>query len=118
MTGVILIISAVCLIIAGQIPEYELKISNNYCNAYSSPIFKILITIAKYSSILPVFSYLYYAGYGEISWFFKLIIWAVSYIFIKIIGIWLFVAIFGLGRGGTGRSIILLIIGIITFIVA
>ena len=118
MTGVLLIISAECLIIAGQIPEYDQTGFDEYCFAYSSPIFKIMIIIAKYSSILPVFSYLYYAGYGELSWFFKMLIWVVFYLIIKIMGTWLFVIIFGLGRGGALRSIVLIIIGILTFIIA
>lgn len=116
MIGVLLILSAICLIIAGQIPSYDQTVNDDYCVAYSSPIFKTVIVIAKYSSILPVFSFLYYLGYGELSWLFKMLIWVVFYLLIKIIGTWLFVVIFGLGRGGAMRSIILLSIGFISLV--
>ncbi len=118
MTSVLLVISAVCLIIAGQIPKYDQTVNEGYCVAYSSSVFNLVLGLAKYSSILPVFTYLYYAGYGDLSWIFKMLIWIAFYVIIKIFGTWLFITVFGLGRGGAARSIILLILGIITFIIA
>lgn len=118
MTSILLIISAICLIISGQIPKFDQIVNDCYCIAYSSPVYKIIMTIAKYSSMFPVYICIYEMGYGEISWFLKMIIWAVLYLVVKIFGTPLFHTIFGFGRGGAITSIIVLILGIATFIIA
>lgn len=118
MAEILLIISAICFILPANISEYDQTVNSGYCVAYSSPVYKIIMTVAKFSSILPVFIGIYKMGYGEISWYLKMIIWAVFYYAVKIVGTWLFNLIFGFGRGGAMTSIIVLIVGIATFIIA
>lgn len=118
MNETLLILSAICFILPAHISEYDQMVNGGYCVAYSSPIYKFILTVAKYFSILPVFISIYEMGYGEFSWFLKMIIWAIFYLAVKIFGTWLFNIIFGLDRGGAMTSIIVLIVGIVTLIIA
>lgn len=118
MNETLLILSAACFILPAHISEYDQTVNGGYCAAYSSPVYKIILTVAKYFSILPVFISIYEMGYGEIAWYLKMIIWAVYYLAVKIFGTWLFNIIFGLGRGGAMTSIVVLIVGIILLIFA
>ena len=112
----LLILSAVCLILPAQISQYDQIINGGYSVIYSSNIYKIIMGIAKYSSILPTFIFIYEIGYGDLAWYFKMAIWLIFYLIIKTIGTWLFSLIFGFGKGGGITSIIVLIIGIISFV--
>ena len=118
MTTFLLIISAICLILPAQISQFDQIVNGGYSLIYSSSAYKLIMTIAKYLSIFPTFSFIYEIGYGDLAWYFKMLIWIIFYFIIKIFGTWLFNLIFGLGKGGGITSIIVLIIGIITFIVA
>ena len=52
------------------------------------------------------------------AWYFKIIIWALFYLIVKIFGTWLFDLIFGVGKGGAKTSATVLIVGIVTFVIA
>ena len=118
MNEFLLILSAICFILPAQIIDYNQKVNGGFSLAYSSPIYKYIVTGAKYFSLLPVFIAIYVAGYGEMAWYFKIIIWTLFYLIVKIFGTWLFDLIFGVGKGGANTSTIVLIIGIVTFIIA
>lgn len=118
MNEILFSLSAVCLILPAQISQYDQIVNGGYCMAYSSPAYKIIVTAAKYLSILPVFMCIYEMGYGEISWFLKMIIWAVFYVIVKIFGTWLFNVIFGFGRGGAMTSLVVFVVGIVMLIIA
>lgn len=118
MNEFLLILSAICFILPAQIAEYNQKVNGGFSLAYSSPIYKYIVTGAKYFSILPVFIAIYAAGYGEMAWYFKIIIWALFYLIVKIFGTWLFDLIFGIGKGGAKTSTTVLIVGIVTFVIA
>ena len=76
------------------------------------------MSIGKYLSIVPVFAFIFSIGYGDIAWYFKIVIWAVFYFIVKFFGVWLVNVIFGFGRGGAITSIIILIVGIVTLTIA
>lgn len=118
MNEFLLILSAICFILPAQIIDYNQKVNGGFSLAYSSPIYKYIVTGAKYFSILPVFIAIYAAGYGEMAWYFKIIIWALFYLIVKIFGTWLFDLIFGIGKGGAKTSTTVLIVGIVTFVIA
>lgn len=111
-----LLVSSICLIIAGNISQYDQIVIDGYCQIYSLTLYKVIMAIAKYLSILPVFILLYELDYGEMAWYFKMLIWVVFYLFVKVFGTWLFYIIFGFGKGGAATSIVVLIIGIVTLI--
>lgn len=118
MNEILLILSAICFILPSQISNYDETVYQGFCEAYSSPVYKFIMTGAKYFSILPVFMAIYEIGCGEIAWYFKIIIWALFYLIVMFFGTWLFDLIFGLGRGGAMTSIKTLVVGIITFVIA